>query len=210
MKRFGIVTVLIILLAACSGSEPEASPAPEVPSSASTAPASPVGMQPDFSAPAIRPMTTIMDTRNGFEIDVPRNWEPVQLGQDGCPSTHCFYAPAQEGQVPAAIMVHVGTNQGENLQASWNTVRQLLISSWGVQPRTVPGTQGNTEMAGEPAKTATYTLDWGLIPAKMIQTMTLDADGTPFLVTGISAESIWDDVDPTFQESTASFTLEDA
>jgi hypothetical protein len=105
-------------------------------------------------------------------------------------------------------MVTVGQTQAENLQTGWNTARQLFIGSAGVTPKTVPGTQGDTEMAGEPAKTAQYTLDWGLIPSQMEQTMTLDKDNTPYMVTTISAASIWPDLETTFADVTASFTLD--
>lgn len=208
MKKPSIIlTVLAIIalsLAACSGSDDTA----DEPSAAeSMALESPEGVTPAFEAPPVGGMTTFMDTNNGYEIDHPKNWKMQMEGEDGCPTTMCFAAPAQEGQVPAAIMVTVGQTEAENLQTAWNTVRQLFIGSAGVQPKTVPGTQGNTELAGETAKTSEYTLDWGLIPSQMRQTLTLNSDGIPFMVTTISAESIWNDVDPTFVESTTSFTL---
>lgn len=207
MRRSSLAVLLsgFLLVTACTSAEDEPTPEP-APETSAEAP-SPVGNTPDFTAPAIGGPTTFIDTNNGFEIDHPKNWKMHQEGQENCPTTYCWYAPAQNGQVPASIMVTVATNTGENLQISWNTVRQLLTSSWGVKPKTVPGTQGNTEMAGENAKTAEYTLDWGLIPAQMIQTMALAPDGTPMMVTGISAESIWGDVESTFADATASFAF---
>jgi len=59
------------------------------------------------------------------------------------------------------------------------------------------------------AKTATYTLNWGLIPATARQTMVLSADGmTATVLSEISATEIWDKLDKsTFQAVDASFSL---
>jgi hypothetical protein len=153
-------------------------------------------------------MKTYTSNSNGFQVDYPTDWTKQNKGGN-CPATVCFGAPAQDGQVPAVIAVNVITwTSPTSLQTAWNTQRQLAINSLGVNPKTVSGTQGNTTLGGEQAKTATYTLDWGLIPATARQTMVLGADGTSATVlTGMSATEIWKDLDPTFTQVESTFAL---
>jgi len=83
-----------------------------------------------------------------------------------------------------------------------------VVESLGVNPKTVPGTVGNTTLGGEPAKTATYTLERGFIPSQARQTMVVAGDGTAVIVLSVtSATEIWDPLDPTFEEVEASFSV---
>jgi len=208
MKRYGSVAVIgSLLLAACSSSSTTTtspSPVPVVTSASLSPPPGTTG----FTPPPTSPMKTYTSNSNGFQVDYPTDWTKQNKGGN-CPATVCFGAPAQDGQVPAVIAVNVITwTSPTSLQTAWNTQRQLAINSLGVNPKTVSGTQGNTTLGGEQAKTATYTLDWGLIPATARQTMVLGADGTSATVlTGMSATEIWKDLDPTFAEVESSFAL---
>jgi ABC-type phosphate/phosphonate transport system substrate-binding protein len=213
MKRIrptALLAATVLVLAACSSSttsSPSVAPtSPTVVETSSGIPSLPPGQA--FTQPKVGAMTTYTDTDNGFSIDTPKNWAQSSSTTDAaCISTICFAAPAQQDQIPAVIMVSVYSDQStSSLQTAWNTVRQLQTQSLGVKPKTVAGTQGDTTLAGQPAKTATYTMTWGLIPATMQQQMTLDGT-TPVMVTVISATDIWDGLQPTFTSAFESFTL---
>lgn len=166
-----------------------------------------------FTAPKVGAMTTYTDTGSNaepstFTIEVPKNWTRVGGKIDAsCKGTICFTAPEQQGQIPAMIMVNVSPEPGTStLQTAWKWWRQLQIDSWGAKPKTAAGTRGDVTLAGQPGKEATYTIDWGLIPATMQQKMTLSGM-TTVMVTVISATDIWDGLQPTFTASFDSFTL---
>lgn len=207
MKRF-IALIAISSIAfgavACSSND-ETSSTPSPAAAAATPPTTDAGISaPEFTAPEVGASTTYQG--KGFSIDHPENWDITEGGD--CSATLCVTAPAQDGQIPAiiAVSVYKGYNP-ENLQTAWNQVRQLSLRSTGVKPKTVPNTQGDTTLAGLPAKTADYTLDWGLIPATATQTMTLDDKGTAYTVTFMSSTDIWKDLQPTSEAAFSSFTL---
>ncbi|MCJ7832361.1 MAG: hypothetical protein MUP92_02820, partial [Actinobacteria bacterium] len=208
MKRF-IALLAISSLAfgavACSSND-DTSSTPSPAAAVTTPPTTDGGIPaPEFTAPEVGASTTYQG--KGFSIDHPKNWDVTEQGGD-CTATLCVTAPAQDGLIPAIIAVSVFEGYDpENLQTAWNQVRQLALGSTGVDPKTVPNTQGDTTLAGLPAKTADYTLDWGLIPASATQTMTLDSKGTAYVVTFMSSADTWDDLQPTSDEAFSSFAL---
>lgn len=214
IRRMILASAVLLTVAACSSaSEPvtvDISPAATATATATGIPSlSPSDVT--FSVPPTSPTKTYEG--DGFTIEHPGGWAVEEALGGNCQATTavvCFFAPAQDGQVPAAIMVSVfaGTTPTK-LQTVWNTQRQLIINSLGSQPKTVPGSTGDTTMADLPAKTATYTLNWGLIPATARQTMVLaDDDMTAYTVTEISATDIWEGLSKAFDDTEASFTLD--
>ncbi len=202
MPKIAFTPVLALLLVACTGTTtpsplPPPSPATtDVPSTATLEPP-PTGKE-----------VTYEDPDGRFTIDVPKKWKPADEAK-GCPTTICFEAPKQEGVIRAIIMVSVFPDQTElgNLQTGWNTLRQLVIDSWGVDAKTVDGTGKDTMMSDMDAKTATYDITWEIGEGMMVQTMTMDADIVYYMVTGGSASSIWPDEEPIFKDATTSFTV---
>jgi hypothetical protein len=203
----GFCSALVFSAWACSSSGGDAS--------SSTAALSPPTIEatlpaPTFEVPPIGAATTYQG--KGFAIDYPKNWKVTEKSSD-CKLDVCIAAPSQAGQVPAIITVSVYYGYGddydspENLQTAWNQIRQFELTSTGVDPKTIPDSQGDTTLAGLPAKTATYTLDWGLIPATASQTMAIRGKGPAYIVTVMSATDIWGDVQPVADDALASFTL---
>jgi len=207
MKRYRLAVAVSLLLAACSSSSTTSTSPSPVPVETSASLAPPPGTT-GFTPPPMSPMKTYTSNTKGFQVDHPAEWTKQNKGGD-CKATVCFAAPAQQDQVPAAIMVNQITwSTPTNLQTAWNTQRQYAINSLGVNPKTVDGTQGDTTLGGQQAKTATYTLNRGFIPATARQTMVLSADGTTATVLSvISATEIWKDLDPTFTQVESSFSL---
>ena len=211
--RVGVLFLGLILVAACSSSSSPSPSSVEVASPTAASPTAMLSVSPSVSAttfkvPPVKPTESYNSKDHGFQFEYPGKWT-VQDAGGTCKLTVCVFAPAQDGQVPAAIAVNVITwNTPTNLQTAWNTQRQSAINSWGVQPRTVAGTQGNTTLAGQQAKTATYTLNWGLFPATARQTMILNSEGTSAtILSEISSTSIWSDLEPTFTQVEDSFTV---
>jgi hypothetical protein len=161
-----------------------------------------------FAVPPTTPTKTYTSKTDGYQLDYPAKWTVHNKGGE-CTTTVCFAAPEQDGQVPAVIAVNSFTGTTPTtLQTAWNTQRQLAINSLGVQPKTVSGTQGNTTLGGEQAKTATYTLNFGMIPATARQTMVLTSDGlTAIWLSEMSSTDIWSKLDPSFKQVEESFTL---
>ena len=203
----GLCSALVFSAWACSsgggdtGSSPEESLPPTIEATISAQ---------AFQTPPIGAATTYQG--KGFAIDYPKNWKVTEKSGD-CKLDVCITAPAQAGQVPAILGVSVyygyadDYDSPENLQTAWNQIRQFELKSSGVDPETVPDSQGDTTLAGLPGRTATYTLDWGLIPATATQTMTIRGKGPAYIVTVMSATDIWGAVQPVAEDALASFAL---
>jgi len=192
MKRSWVAAVGLVLLAACSSGTREPSP----------------GSGAAFEVPPTSPLATYDRSRvDGYSLDYPSDWTKEKLSAN-CPAQVCFFAPEQDGQVPAVIAVHgQGWRARKDLQAAWDTQRQFAVAAFGGQPRMVPRTQGDTTLGGTEAKTATYTLDWGLIPATARQTMVLRDGKSGLVLREMAATDIWDGLNPVFEQVEASFTV---